>query len=136
MNITEDKVKAYGLIALGLVAAYAIYKVIKTGEDAAASVSDTLHNVIAFPGKVIDALTPETHIDQNTMARPGDIAHPAQQRVFQPGPMDGNDDAVYDPMTGVQIGLDNGMAGRVMVAKQMTSPNPFMAMSDNGDNQA
>jgi len=132
VNITEDKVKAYGLIALGALAVYIVFKAVKTGQAAADSVGQTLSDIAAVPGKIIDAITPTTHLDQNLLPRAGDIAHPVPSQtaadVIQLPPSIGVGD--------VLIGMDTVNAGRFSASNQTSnlSPNAFMAMSNNGAN--
>jgi len=139
MNITEDKVKAYGLIALGALGVYIVYKAVKTGQDAVTSVSDSLHRVGDAIGGAVSSVTDilpsmsAGHIDQNALPRNGDIAHPAivtgvpstPESVYHIPPSVGMGDYI--------IGLDSTNAGRFSAGNQTSnlSPNAFQAMTDN-----
>ena len=134
MNITEDKVKAYGLIALGALGVYIIWKAIESGKEAASSVADTLHSIAEVPSKIIDAITPpKGPINHYATGSEGDITNPVHVNTRPVSVLDGNTDSIYDPMTGVKIGMDSVNAGRFSVASENAnlSPNAFQAMTDN-----
>jgi hypothetical protein len=56
MSISADKAQGFVILAAGAVALFVAYKVYRTGQDAADSVSETLDEVSEFVGGAVDAV--------------------------------------------------------------------------------
>lgn len=133
MNITKDKVEAYGMIVLAVFGVYAVYKAYSLGKSIADTIAADLNKVKNIGSAIIAPVTNVIEGVKNpSPVMTPTIVGPYHDPIYDPVP----GDSVYDPVTGVIIGMDTSNGGRQTFPSQFPSPNAFMAMSGNSENVA
>lgn len=133
-----DTVKSVGMLALGVMAVYILYRIYKVGDSAEKSVTGTVNDIVDGVKSVVssvgDVVAAPFHGAATGLKSISPQDSPPPEVSFGNTPV--LNDPVYDPMTGVVIGLDSLNGGRFSAVPQVPSPNAFMAMTGNSDNDS